>query len=88
VPAQDGPHARRSQNDTHPRQLTLDPARAPSVVLPSQLQNDRNGAGGNVSSTWVVDVVPLTPDEVPMPPKEGLGLDEADDGGPPPRGGA
>jgi hypothetical protein len=31
---------------------------------------------GNVSSTWVVDVVPLTPDEVPMPPKEGLGLDE------------
>ena len=76
MPAQDGPDARRSQNDTHPHQRILDPAIAPGGILPGQLQDDRNGASGDAWSTWVVGVGPLAPDEVPMPPKQGLGLDE------------
>ena len=73
---QDGPDARGSQDDTHPGQLTLDPAVAPGGVLPGQSEDDRNGAGGDARSTWAVGIGPFPPDQVPVPAKQGLGLDE------------
>ena len=72
----DGPDARGGEHDTHRGKLTLNPAVAPGGVLPRQPHDDLDGAGGNARSTCPVGVGPPPTDQVPVPAKEGLGLDE------------
>jgi hypothetical protein len=74
--AQDGPHARGSKDDTHPCELTLDPAIAPGGILVGQLQDDRNGAVRNAPASRSVGIGPLTPDQVPVPAEQSLGLNK------------
>ena len=65
-----------AKDNTHPGELTLDPPVAPGGVLSGQSQDDRNGARRDARSTWAVGVGPFAPDQVPVPPEQGLGLHE------------
>ena len=40
-----------AKDHTQSGELTMDPAVAPGGILPGQLQDDRNGAGGDARST-------------------------------------
>ena len=60
--------------DPHPCQFTLDPTVAPGGILLGQPEDDRHGAGGDARPTRAMGIDPFTPDEVPMPAEQGLGL--------------
>ena len=74
--AQNGPDARGSEDDAHPRHLTLDPTVAPCGILPGQSDDDRRRAGGDARTPRSVTLRPSAPDQIPVPTEEGLGLDE------------
>jgi hypothetical protein len=76
VALQDGPGTRRSKDDTRPDQLTMDPAVAPGGVFAGQSEDDRDGACWDTRSTVAVGVTPSSPDKIPVPAEQGLGLDE------------
>jgi hypothetical protein len=76
VAAQDGPDGRRSKDDSHPDQFTLDPAVTPGGVLSGQSKDDCDSAGRDARSTGAVGVNPFSTDQVPVPPEQGLGFDE------------
>ena len=72
----DGPDTRWGKSDAHRDQLTVDPAISPGGVLPRQPEDELDGADRNARSSQAVGVGPPTPDQVPMPAEQGLGLDE------------
>ena len=61
----------------------MDPPVAPGGVLPRQSQDDLDGSGGNARSPRAVGIGPATAHQVPVPAKEGVGLDEESSDVPP-----
>ena len=49
---------------------------SPRGGLPGQPKDDRHRAVGDARSTWAVGIGPVAPDQVPVPPKQGLRLHE------------
>ena len=74
--AKDRPDTRGGESDAHRGQLALDPPISPHGVLSRQPEDDLDSAGGNVRSPRAGGVGPPTSDQIPVPPEQGLGLDE------------
>ena len=73
---QDGPDARGSKDDAHRGKLALDPALAPGGILPGQSEDDRHSTDRDARRPRSVRLSPLAPDEVPVPPEQGVWLNE------------
>jgi len=77
VPAQDGPHGRRRQPDSGGGQLSVNPPVSPGGGSPGQAKNQGDSAAGQRrSSKPPACVGPFPSYEIPMPSKQGVGLDE------------
>jgi hypothetical protein len=76
VTTKDGPDAGWGKPDSHHGQLTVDPAISPGGVLPRQSEDDPDRADRDTRSPRAVRVGPPTPDKVPVPTEQSLGLDE------------
>jgi hypothetical protein len=55
----------------------MDAAISPGVILSGQSKDDRDSPGRDAGPSRSVGLSPLAPDQVPVPPKQGLGLHEA-----------
>jgi hypothetical protein len=70
------PDARGRELDTHRGQFALDSPVSPGWVLPCQSNDDLDRARGKAWSTWAVGIGSSSPQEIPMPAEQCLGLDE------------
>ena len=62
--------------EAHSGQLTLDPAIAPSGVLPCHPKDLRYGASGDARPPWSVGLGPATTDQMTVPAQQSVGLHE------------
>src|ERR1019366_10593356 len=76
VATEDGPDAGWGKPDSHHGQLAVDAAISPGGVLPRQPEDDPDRADRDARSPRAVRVDPPTPDKVPVPAEQSLGLDE------------
>jgi hypothetical protein len=72
----EAPKQHRVDGEEVTGQFAVDPAISPDQVLSRQPQDYLDGAGGHARSTRTTGIGPSAPNQVPMPAKQGLGLDE------------